>query len=355
MSEHKRKISITPQEALQRTIEHREIFHDEMIALMGQIMRGEVSPLMTAAIITGLRVKKETIGEITGAARVMRELSTKVPLDPAASGEHFVDIVGTGGDGASSFNISTASMFVAAAAGARVAKHGGRSVSSKSGSADVLEALGASIELTPAQVAACLAETGIGFMYAPNHHPAMKVVAPVRKEMGVRTLFNILGPLTNPANAPNILMGVFHPDLVGIQVRVLQALGARHAVVVWGRDGMDEISLGATTLVGELRDGVVREYEIEPEDFGLAMASSRNLRVENVEESRAMLLQALSGERSVAHDIVCLNAGAALYAADVVDAIDAGIELARETIASGAAHAKMQSFVAVTQRLAKQS
>jgi anthranilate phosphoribosyltransferase len=344
-----RRVTITPQEALQRTIEHREIFHDEMIELMRQIMRGEVSPLMTAAIITGLRVKKETVGEITGAARVMRELSAKVDL-PAH--EHFVDIVGTGGDGASSFNISTASMFVAAAAGARVAKHGGRSVSSKSGSADVLEALGAVIDLPPAQVAQCMEEVGIGFMFAPNHHPAMKVVAPVRKEMGVRTLFNILGPLTNPAGAPNILMGVFHPDLVGIQVRVLQQLGAKHALVVWGRDGMDEISLGAATLVGELRDGEVREYEVEPEDFGLAMASSRNLRVENAEESRTMLLEALEGRRGVPHDIVCLNAGAALYAANVVDSIAAGIELARATIASGAARAKMDAFVAATRRLA---
>jgi anthranilate phosphoribosyltransferase len=346
-----RAIAITPQEALQRTIEHREIFHDEMIALMRQIMRGEVSPLMTAAIITGLRVKKETVGEITGAARVMRELSAKVPV--TGDDTHLLDIVGTGGDGASSFNISTASMFVAAAAGARVAKHGGRSVSSKSGSADVLESLGASIDLNAAQVAECMAETGIGFMFAPNHHPAMKVVAPVRREMSVRTLFNILGPLTNPAGAPNILMGVFHPDLVGIQIRVLQALGARNALVVWGRDGMDEISLGAATLVGELRDGVVREYEVEPEDFGLAMASSRNLRVENADESRAMLLDALQGHAGVPHDIVCLNAGAALYAADVVDDIGAGIELARATMASGAAHAKMQAFVAVTRRLAE--
>ncbi|MEO6799447.1 MAG: anthranilate phosphoribosyltransferase [Rhodanobacter sp.] len=345
-----RETIITPQEALQRTIEHREIFHDEMIALMHQIMRGEVSPLMTAAIITGLRVKKETIGEITGAARVMRELSAKVPVK--GDHTHLLDIVGTGGDGASSFNISTASMFVAAAAGARVAKHGGRSVSSKSGSADVLESLGASIDLSATQVAECMAETGIGFMFAPNHHPAMKVVAPVRREMGVRTLFNILGPLTNPAGAPNILMGVFHPDLVGIQIRVLQALGARHALVVWGRDGMDEISLGAATLVGELRDGVVREYEVEPEDFGLAMASSRNLRVENADESRAMLLDALQGHAGVPRDIVCLNAGAALYAADVTDDMGTGIELARTTIASGAAHAKMQAFVAVTRRLA---
>lgn len=355
-----RAMAITPQEALQRTIEHREIFHDEMIALMRQIMGGQVSPLMTAAIITGLRVKKETVGEITGAARVMRELSAKVPYSgasadgsaPAAGNQHLVDIVGTGGDGASSFNISTASMFVAAAAGARVAKHGGRSVSSKSGSADVLEALGAVIDLSPAQVARCMDETGIGFMFAPNHHPAMKVVAPVRKEMGVRTLFNILGPLTNPAGAPNILMGVFHPDLVGIQVRVLQALGARHAMVVWGRDGMDEISLGAATLVGELRGGEVLEYEIEPEDFGLAMASSRNLRVESVEESKTMLLDALGGRHGVAHDIVCLNAGAALYTAGVAGDIDEGIALARGMIASGAAHAKMMEFVAATRRLA---
>ncbi len=346
----RREIVITPQEALQRTIEHREIFHDEMVELMRQIMRGEVSPLMTAAIIGGLRVKKETVGEITGAARVMRELAAMVPVRGDTA--HLLDIVGTGGDGAASFNISTASMFVAAAGGAQVAKHGGRSVSSKSGSADVLEALGAAIDLSPEQVAACLTETGIGFMFAPNHHPAMKMVAPVRKEMGVRTIFNILGPLTNPAGAPNILMGVFHPDLVGIQVRVLQQLGARNALVVWGRDGMDEISLGAATLIGELRDGEVREYEVEPEDFGLTMASSRNLRVRDAQESKVMLLQALAGEAGVPHDIVCLNAGAALYAANVAPSIDAGIELARRTIASGAARAKMEAFVAATQRLA---
>ncbi len=342
-------MTITPQEALQRTIEHREIFHDEMVDLMRQIMRGEVSPPLVAAILTGLRVKKETIGEIAGAAQVMRELSARVEVGPV---EHFIDIVGTGGDGAHTFNISTASMFVAAAAGAHVAKHGNRSVSSKSGSADVLEALGAVIDLAPAQVARCFAETGIGFMFAPNHHPAMKAVAPVRKEMGVRTLFNILGPLTNPAGAPNILMGVFHPDLVGIQVRALQRLGARRALVVWGRDGMDEISLGAATLVGELRDGVVREYDIEPEDFGLAMASSRNLRVQDAGESRAMLLQALAGERGIAHDIVTLNAGAALYTAGVADSIGAGIERARAVIASGAARARLDAFVAATRRLA---
>jgi len=340
---------ITPQEALQRTIEHREIFHDEMVDLMRMVMRGEVSPVMTAAIFTGLRVKKETIGEIAGAATVMRELSRKVHV---ADRTHLVDIVGTGGDGGNTFNISTASTFVIAAAGGKVAKHGGRSVSSSSGSADALEALGAAIELQPEQVAQCLDACGIGFMYAPLHHPAMKVVAPVRREMGVRTLFNILGPLTNPADAPNILMGVFHPDLVGIQVRVLQELGAERALVVWGRDGMDEISLGAATLVGELRDGVVREYEIHPEDFGIAMAASRNLRVANAQESIAMVRQALDNEAGLPREIVALNAGAALYVAGVADSIADGIARAREVIGSGAARARMETFVRMTQALA---
>jgi anthranilate phosphoribosyltransferase len=340
---------ITPQEALQRAIEHREIFHDEMVDLMRMIMRGEVSPVMSAAILTGLRVKKETVEEIAGAATVMRELAAKVEVPDAAN---FVDIVGTGGDGAHTFNVSTAAMFVAAAAGAKVAKHGNRSVSSKSGSADVLEALGAAIDLPPARVAECIARTGVGFMFAPVHHPAMKNVAAVRREMGVRTIFNILGPLTNPAGAPNILMGVFHPDLVGIQVRVLQRLGARRALVVWGRDGMDEISLGAATLVGELRDGEVREYEIHPEDFGIAMAASRNLRVENAVESKAMLLEALSGREGLPREIVALNAGAALYAAGVAGSIPAGIGAARAAIASGAARARLDEFVAVTRELA---
>ena len=341
-------MSITPQQALQRTIEHREIFHDEMVELMRQIMRGEVTPAMTAAILTGLRVKKETIGEIAAAASVLREFSQPVDVK---SRERMVDIVGTGGDGAHTFNISTASMFVVAAAGAKVAKHGNRSVSSKSGSADVLEALGANIELQPAQVSACIEETGIGFMFAPVHHPAMKVVAPVRREMGVRTIFNILGPLTNPAGAPNILMGVFHPDLVGIQARVLQELGAERALVVWGRDGMDELSLGAASLVGELRDGRVREYELHPEDFGIGMAASRNLRVNDAEESRAMLLEALDNRPGLPRDIVCLNAGAALYAAGVADTIAHGIDAARAAIASGDARAKLEHFIAVTRRL----
>ncbi len=340
---------ITPQEALQRTIEHREIFHDEMLHLMRLIMNGELSPVMTASIITGLRVKKETIGEITAAAQVMREFSTKVHVkDPT----HMVDIVGTGGDGANTFNISTCSMFVAAAAGAKVSKHGGRGVSSKSGSADVMEALGIHINLKPEQIAQCIAEVGIGFMFAPNHHPAMKNVAPVRKELGVRTIFNILGPLTNPAGAPNILMGVFHPDLVGIQVRALQRLGAEHALVVYGRDGMDEVSLGAATLVGELKNGQITEYEIHPEDFGLPMASNRALKVETPEQSREMLIGVLKGEPGAAQDIVCLNAGVALYAANVAESIQTGIAKARAAIASGAALAKLEQVVTRTHALA---
>jgi anthranilate phosphoribosyltransferase len=304
---------------------------------------------MLAAILTGLRVKKESIGEISAAAQVMRELSARVEV---ADGANFVDIVGTGGDGGNSFNISTASMFVVAAAGARVAKHGNRSVSSKSGSADVLEALGARIDLQPAQVAACIGEVGVGFMFAPIHHPAMKAVAPVRREMGVRTLFNILGPLTNPAGAPNTLLGVFHPDLVGILVRVLKQMGARHALVVWGQDGLDEISLGAPTLVGELRDGEVREYEIRPDHFGLASASLDALRVGSAEESKARVLEALDNRPGAARDIVLLNAGAALYAADVVASIQAGIDTAREALASGAARAKLDAFVRATNQLA---
>jgi anthranilate phosphoribosyltransferase len=342
-------MSITPQEALQRTIEHREIFHDEMLRIVRLIMSGELSPVMTAALITGLRVKKETIGEITAAAEVMREFSTKVHI---ADKTHLVDIVGTGGDGSHTFNISTCSMFVAAAAGAKVSKHGGRSVSSKSGSADVLESLGLSLNLSPEAIARCVQEVGIGFMFAPNHHPAMKNVAPVRKELGVRTIFNILGPLTNPAGAPNILMGVFHPDLVGIQVRALQRLGAEHAVVVYGRDGMDEVSLGAATMVGELKDGQVLEYEIHPEDFGMPMASNRALRVETPEQSRAMLLGVLDNQPGAARDIVLLNAGAALYAANVTSTIKDGIERAREALASGAAKTRLDKLVALSRQLA---
>ena len=334
------------QDALTRVIEHREIFHDEMLDLMRQIMKGEMSPLMVAAILTGLRVKKETVGEITAAAQVMREMSTRIEIPNSAN---LVDIVGTGGDGAHTFNISTTSMFVAAAAGAKVAKHGGRSVSSSSGSADVLEALGANIMLTPLQVGECLEKTGIGFMFAPNHHSAMKNVAPIRREMGVRTIFNILGPLTNPASAPNTLLGVFHPDLVGILVRVMERLGARHVMVVYGKDGMDEISLGAATMVGELKDGKVSEYEIHPEDFGIQMSSNRSLRVENSAESKEMIYATLANTPGTAREIVVLNAGTALYVANAAESIQQGITLARDAIASGAARAKLDEFVRFTQ------
>src|SRR3954467_14258089 len=335
-------MSITPQEALQRTIEHREIFHDEMLKIVRLIMGGELSPVMMSALITGLRVKKETIGEITAAAQVMREFSTKVHV---ADKTHLVDIVGTGGDGSHTFNISTCSMFVAAAAGAKVSKHGGRSVSSKSGSADVIESLGINNGLSPEAIAQCIEQVGVGFMFAPNHHPAMKTVAPIRKELGVRTIFNILGPLTNPAGAPNILMGVFHPDLVGIQVRALQRLGAEHALVVYGRDGMDEVSLGAATMVGELKDGQITEYEIHPEDFGLPMASNRSFKVETPEQSKAIVASVLDNEHGAARDIVIFNAGAALYAANVAPSIEGGIAKAREAIESGAAKKKLEELV----------
>jgi anthranilate phosphoribosyltransferase len=342
-------MAITPTEALMRCIEHREIFNDEMLSLWRKLMSGELTSVQIAAVLMGLRVKKETIGEIAAAATIMREFATKVEV---ADKTHLVDLCGTGGDAAHTFNISTAAMFVAAAAGARVAKHGGRGVSSGSGSADVLEALGANINLSPDKVATCLAETGIGFMFAPNHHAAMKHAAPVRRELGVRTIFNILGPLTNPAGAPHQMMGVFHPDLVGIQVRVLQQLGSKHVMVVYGKDGMDEVSLGAATMVGELKNGEVREYEIHPEDFGLAMISNRGLKVANANESRAMVLEALENTQGTPREIVALNAAVALYAADVAGSIDDGILMAREAIASGAAKRKLDHFVATTQKLA---
>ena len=338
---------ITDTEALTRVIDHREIFHDEMLALMRRIMSGEMSPVMIAALAMGLRVKKETIGEIAAAAQVMREFATPVAV---ADRTHLVDLCGTGGDGAHTFNISTASMFVAAAAGARVAKHGGRGVSSSSGSVDVLEALGAHVGLTPAQVGECLAETGIGFMFAPTHHVSMKHAAPVRKELGVRTIFNILGPLTNPAGAPNQLMGVFHPDLVGIQVRVLQRLGSEHVMVVYGMNGMDEISLSGETLVGELQRGEVREYVVHPSDFGMPVYDSRVLKVANKEESVQCIERALANDDGPVRDIVLLNAGAALYCANVAASVSEGVKLAREAVASGKALAKLSQFVAATHR-----
>lgn len=343
-------MTLTPQQALLRCIEHREIFHDEMLDLFRQIMGGEMSPVMIAALTMGLRVKKESVGEIAAAAQVMREFAAKVTVE---NSDNLLDIVGTGGDGANTFNISTASMFVAAAAGARVAKHGGRSVSSSSGSADVLEALGVNINLQPDQVAQSIQATGIGFMFAPNHHAAMKHAAPVRKELGVRTIFNILGPLTNPASAPNIMMGVFHADLVGIQARVLQRLGAKHALVVWARDNMDEVSLGASTMVGELVNDEIHEYDIHPEDFGLQMVASRNLKVGNVTESKEKILEALGNKTGPARDIVILNSGTALYAAGIASSIANGIKLAQEVVASGAARSKLDQFVQFTQNIAK--
>jgi anthranilate phosphoribosyltransferase len=342
---------ITLTDALQRTIEHREIFHDEMLSLMRRIMSGEVSPVMIAALTIGLRVKKETIGEIAASAEVMREFATRVEVDPELK-PNLVDVVGTGGDASHTFNISTASTFVAAAAGAKVAKHGNRSVSSSSGSADVLEALGVNIMLTPPQVADCIEKVGVGFMFAPAHHQAMKHAAPVRKELGVRTIFNILGPLTNPAGAPNTLMGVFHPDLVGIQVRVMQRLGANHVLTVYGVEGLDEISLSGETMIGELKDGDVHEYKVHPEDFGMPVYGSRVLKVANAQESREKVLAALGNEDGPVRDIVILNAGAALYAANVARSIKEGIERAREAVKTGAARAKLEEFVAKTQSFA---
>lgn len=334
-------MTITPTEALARCIEHREIFHEEMLHLMRMLMRGEIPSPIAAALLMGLRVKKETIGEITAAAQVMREFALPVKTDDP---ENLLDLCGTGGDGSNTFNISTAAMFVAAAAGVQVAKHGGRSASSSSGSADVLEELGANVMLSPEQVADCLRTTSIGFMYAPAHHSAMKNVAALRKELAVRTLFNILGPLTNPAGAANQLMGVFHPDLVGIQVRVLQRMGSRHVLIVHGRDGMDEASLGASTMVGELKDGNVTEYEIHPEDFGMSMTSNRTIRVDTRGQSAQMLIEALENAPGAARDIVGFNAGLAIYAGNRTSSLDEGLKLAFETIASGAARTKLDEF-----------
>lgn len=336
---------ITPQQALVRLIEQREIFYDEMLSLMRQIMGGEVPPTMIAAILVGLRVKKETIGEISAAAFVMREFASKVPVTKR---EHLVDTCGTGGDAAHTFNISTASAFVASAAGARVAKHGGRSVSSTCGSADVLEALGVNLTLTPEQVGHSIDQIGIGFMFAPNFHGAMKYAAPVRKELGVRTMFNVLGPLTNPAGADNQVMGVFHPDLVGIQARVLQRLGSRHVLVVNGSDGLDEITISGATNVAELKDGQVNEYSVTPEQFGFKTASLDAIKVANKEEAKAMLLSVLDNQPGVARDIVQLNAGAAIYAAGLSDSLANGIKKAGEVLASGAAKAKLAQLAEVS-------
>jgi anthranilate phosphoribosyltransferase len=339
---------ITIAEAIQRTVEHREVFHDEMLHVMRQIMRGELTPAQIAGFIMGLRVKKETIGEIAAAAQVMRELATHVEVKDT---KHLVDTCGTGGDSAHTFNVSTCSAIVAAAAGARVAKHMGRSVSSSSGSAEVLEALGANIALTPQQTGQAIDKLGLGFMFAPAHHSAMKHAAPVRKELGVRTLFNILGPLTNPANAQNQVMGVFHSDLVGIQVRVLQRLGSRHVMVVYGLDGLDEISISADTMVGELVNGQINEYMLHPSQFGLELFDRRAITVHTVEESKDMILAVLGNQPGPAHNIVAMNAGAAIYVSGVEKSMKAGVERARQTIASGAAKKKLDEFVSFTKSL----
>jgi anthranilate phosphoribosyltransferase len=332
---------MTPQEALVRVIEHREIFHEEMLSLMRQIMSGQVSPTLIAAITIGLRVKKETIGEIAAAAQVMREFATKVEV---ADHLHLLDTCGTGGDSAHTFNISTAAAFVAAAAGAKVAKHGGRSVSSKSGSADVLEALGVNIGLTPEQVARSINEVGVGFMFAPNHHSAMKHAAPVRRELAVRTIFNILGPLTNPAGARNQLLGVFHPDLVGIQARVLQRLGSRHVMVVYGMEGLDEISVCGETMVAELKNSEVREYTVHPRQFGIAQCDLRELQVSEGSASKDMLLAALENRPGPARDVVAVNAGASIYVSGLVDTLEDAVKRAHEVIASGAARRKVDEL-----------
>ena len=344
-------MKISYQEALTRLIEHREIFEDEMADLMRNLMQGEMPPEIAAAFLMGLRVKKETVDEITAAARVMREFSKTVTLEKP---EEALDMCGTGGDGSNTFNISTTAMFVAAAAGVPIAKHGNRSASSPAGSADGLEALGAFVETPPERVAESITNTGIGFMFAPYHHSSMKNVSAVRKLLGVRTMFNILGPLTNPASAGNQLMGVFHPDLVGIQVRVLKQLGSNHVLIVHGLDGMDEATLGATTLVGELKDGEVTEYEIHPEDFGMQMVSNRSYRVTNKEESRDIILSVLKNEAGPALDVVILNAGLAIYAGNKADTIKEGIEIARELLASGAAFNTMQKFCEFSQTLKPQ-
>ncbi|MGI9045234.1 MAG: anthranilate phosphoribosyltransferase [Burkholderiales bacterium] len=331
-----------PQDALNRLIENRELFYDEMLDLMRQIMRGEVLPTQIAGILLGLRVKKESVAEIAGAAAAMREFATKVDVGDLP---HLVDTCGTGGDAQHTFNISTASALVAAAAGARVAKHGGRSVSSSCGSADVLEALGVNVNLSPAQVARSIREIGVGFMFAPNHHSAMKHAAPVRRELGVRTLFNILGPLTNPAGAVNQVMGVFHPDLVGIQARVLQMLGSRHVMVVHGADGIDEISLGAETYVAELKGGAITEYALNPQRFGFSAADPAALRVPDREQAKAMLLSALDNRPGPARNIVALNAGAAIYVSGIAPTLEDGVAKARTALESGAARAKLRQLV----------
>jgi anthranilate phosphoribosyltransferase len=340
----------TPQEAINRLCDKREIFYDEMVDLMRQVMEGKVTPVQLAAILMGLHVKTESVSEIAAAAAVMREFSTKVDVGGV---DRLVDTCGTGGDKSHTFNISTTAAFVAAAAGARVAKHGGRAVSSQSGSADVLEGLGVNLALTPEQVAQSIREVGVGFMFAPNHHPAMKYAAPVRKELGMRTILNILGPLTNPAGAPNQVMGVFHQDLVGIQARVLKMLGSRHVLTFHGADGLDEITITGPTYVAELKHDFITEYVIEPKQFGLDVAPLEAIQVEDPTESRARMEDVLANEPGASRDVVVLNAAAALYVSGVAGSLWDGVALARDAIASGAARAKLDQLAKFTRGFAK--
>jgi anthranilate phosphoribosyltransferase len=328
---------------LSKLIARTDLSREEMLDLMRAIMTGALTPAQTAGAVVALRCKGETVTELAAAATVMRELSTKVPL---AGVDHLVDTCGTGGDGAHTFNVSTAAAFVAAAAGAKVAKHGGRSVSSKSGSADVLEALGVNVNLPPEAVARAVRDIGVGFMFAPNHHSAMRHAAPVRRELGVRTFFNLLGPMTNPAAAPNQVLGVFDRAYTRLLAEVLRELGSRHVLVVHADDGLDEISLGALTHVAELKDGQIDEYTVSPEDFGLARCASEKLAVSDVEQSKVLLLGALDNQPGPARDIVALNAGAALYVSGVTASLVEGVLAAQSTIASGAARAKLAALAA---------
>ena len=334
--------------AIRAVTEHHDLSVDDMYSVMQTIMTGEATPAQIGGFLIGLRMKGETVDEITAAARVMRELAAPVKV----SGPHLVDTCGTGGDAASTFNVSTASAFVVAAAGGKVAKHGNRSVSSKSGSADVLEAAGVNLDLSPEQVAQCVSDVGVGFMFAPKHHSAMKHAIGPRKEMGVRTIFNVLGPLTNPAGAPNQVLGVFSNQWVEPLAEVLKQLGSEHVLVVHSQDGMDEISVGAPTFVAELKNGKIETYTISPEDFGIASSSIDNLGVESAEESLAVIQSVFEGNTGPARDIVQLNAGAAIYAAGLTASLVDGVAKAGEVINSGAAMEKLNALVDASKRLA---
>jgi anthranilate phosphoribosyltransferase len=332
------------QSAIKAVTEHKNLSSDDMASVMRLIMTGEATPAQVGGFLIGLRMKGETVEEVAAAASVMRELSTRVEVDK----EHLVDTCGTGGDASGSFNISTASAFVVAAAGGKVAKHGNRSVSSKSGSADVLEAAGVKLELSPQQVASCVNEIGVGFMFAPLHHSAMKHAIGPRREMAVRTIFNVLGPLTNPAGAPNQVLGVFSKDWVEPLAEVLKQLGSDHVLVVHADDGLDEISIGSLTHIAELKDGAITTYTIQPEDFGMQRADLSAIRAEDAGHSLAIIKSVLANEDGPAKDIVCLNAGAAIYAAGLVSSFAEGVGRAREVIASGEAAAKLEQLIAAT-------